>query len=74
MIITPYGLSPSDRVIVKIMGKQEAGTFMRKRAIHFRQWRRFQFSFEAFPIDGINELLGSEKISRKDIFQIKEEV
>ena len=59
-----FGLSFCDRTLVQVMGKQDAGQFLKKRDEHYDEWRYSQFSNPNFPIDNLNELLreaGQEK-------------
>ena len=45
---TYYGFSLSDRMFVQIMGKQEAGEFLKEREEYYEKWQRKHFQHKNF--------------------------
>ena len=50
VIPSPYGMTLSDRNLVQIMGRNEAGLFLEAREEFHSQWREQEFGHPDFPI------------------------
>ena len=57
LVPTFCGLSLPDKILVSVMGKENAGAFLRKREEYYDEWRFKQFSNESFPIAQLNSLM-----------------
>ena len=56
-IVTPFDLCLPDKVLINIMGKADAGEFLRTREEFYDEWWFSQISNPNFPIKNLNELL-----------------
>ena len=70
MQLTPFGLMFKHRILLKLMGKENFGNYLKLLELHFDEWRAREFSYLAFPLAKINQLLekaGVEKIDPANI-------
>ena len=57
LVPSRFGLTPSDRALLQIMGKKHFSEFLKNREEFLVTWRQREFSYPDFPLQQLNELL-----------------
>ena len=51
------GITLSNKTLVKIMGANGAGTYLKEMEIYYNEWKTATFSNKNFKLGEVNELL-----------------
>ena len=52
----------NEKTMLKVMGKQDLGEFLKAREEYYDEWRFKQFSHKDFPLTNLNKLLKEAKV------------
>ena len=56
------GIGLNEKTMLKVMGKQDLGEFLKAREEYYDEWRSKQFSHKDFPLANLNKLLKEAKL------------